>query len=645
MSEKLSPQNNNEQNDHEKNGRAENVSKVIAKHQKKLESVTSSEERAALEKRIEDLKGNLDYDNDPESYGNRNPVVYTESVDSASSETTGDVEPTSDTEMAPLTPAERKYELMKSDSAQLAFLEGGNEAYVAFLEQGFQEINDSYSKELVIPSREETEDNVPTDEKINAETDANGKPVEHQFEWSRQGASTDPSKELVHVPKSKELVPIKKAELVPVKNFEVPAELQEALDAASEEYARLTARDRKSYLVGRYTKEPKSITGKILRAIPGVRKMTGAVIDKMNGSQEAEINDARIAYEEAVAKIQEAFGQYGAEQNIDAKDLEIYKAMVAGGEDLKLEGRIIDQRHNQSKDAGKFVDWWVSQEGKMGMLKKAGVVIGAGAVAGGVAALAAPLWVSAAAGGAVGGFIANRITKRRANAHVYSRDSEGKINRDADGKKIKLEQTIAETQAEEDAMKKAEAVNAYGTALKAGERDDSFAASELTDLTENRSDEEAFNNRSRMRKAVALGAAAGKLGGFASEALQNIDFGGGDAPKPKPADAPPTPEAPPAPEAPSLNGESFTVEAGSGYTKELMQFAQANGHNLSPSQAFQLHEHLMSKFGADYINIKAPGGDIYNQAGDIRLSSPGNAEWVKGVTAASQQWMAGKGLW
>lgn len=121
----------------------------------------------------------------------------------------------------------------------------------------------------------------------------------------------------------------------------------------------------------------------------------------------------------------------------------------------------------------------------------------------------------------------------------------------------------------------------------------------------------------------------------------------GDTPAPEvpPTPKPEVPPTPPAPEVPTFNGEHFTVEAGSGYTKELMQFAQANGHNLSPSQAFQLHEHLMSKFGTDYINISGPGSDIYTQAGDVRLSSPGQAEWVSGVTAETQKWMAGKGLW
>ncbi|MGK2896110.1 MAG: hypothetical protein ACSLEY_00700 [Candidatus Saccharimonadales bacterium] len=86
-----------------------------------------------------------------------------------------------------------------------------------------------------------------------------------------------------------------------------------------------------------------------------------------------------------------------------------------------------------------------------------------------------------------------------------------------------------------------------------------------------------------------------------------------------------------------LLGQSFTVEPGHGYTHELMDFASVNHHDLSPEKAFELHTHLVDKFGPDYIDINGSGSDIYTQGGDIRLADVGKAQFSDNVAAEIQK--------
>lgn len=659
MSEKLPPQRPEQEQtpNHEKERLADRIPAIISKYEKKLAEAASEVEADKYRKKIEDLKNTLDRNSESPDTILTTPGRTTYNLD-PQIETTEHIEHTDtaedydDTaEKANLTPAERKYNLMQSDEAQAAFMEGGDEAYIKFIEEGFKAVDESYSQELVPISKELQTQYV-------AETDAYGNPVQHQLEWSRNGAPV--STELVPVPKSKELVPIEKSkELVPVNNFELPAEYAERIRAAANEYALATAKDRhSSFFVGRYSKDPQSAVGRLLHKIPGFGKIRGFAVDQMdkigagdNKNHTEKMDQVRQNYEMQIALAKEALEKMYANTDIDPTKMLLAKAQIDGMSDVILENLITEHRHNESSDTNWLTEWWVSQDNaKFGKLKKAGAIIGVGAAAGAVGTLAAPVFgalsLGAAAGGLSGVIVANSVGKSRANAKGYVTHDDGKFVRDTNGKKVKHEKTIAERQAEEDIQLKKATHDTYVEEVTAGERTDEFLTSWNTEDVEARTTSEVKRNRDRIKRAKALGGIAGGLTGLGISSLVRADFDSAptDAPAPKSPDAPAAPA--PAPEAPHLNGEQFVVERGSGYTKELMQFAQANGHNLSPSQSFQLHEYLMSKFGPDYINIQGTGGhDIYSQAGDVRLSSPGNAEWVKGVTAEAQKWMAGRGLW
>lgn len=74
--------------------------------------------------------------------------------------------------------------------------------------------------------------------------------------------------------------------------------------------------------------------------------------------------------------------------------------------------------------------------------------------------------------------------------------------------------------------------------------------------------------------------------------------------------------------------ESFAVEDGHGYTHELIQAAKANGIDLSPEQAWELHKDLVNNFGTDYIDLgDHSGADVY---------SMGSSDFDTGISAPSQ---------
>ena len=53
-----------------------------------------------------------------------------------------------------------------------------------------------------------------------------------------------------------------------------------------------------------------------------------------------------------------------------------------------------------------------------------------------------------------------------------------------------------------------------------------------------------------------------------------------------------------------VEGHNFYVQDGSGYSQELIDFANANGQTLTPDQSMELHQHLVDKFGPDYIKAR-----------------------------------------
>ena len=514
--------------------------------------------------------------------------------------------------------AQKKYSVMRSQEAQDAFMNGGELAYISYIENAFKELDNKggdsveedktpgtelelYNGDTAAQPESEPGTELAVPEPARTELEPAATPVE---ELEPAEADTEDDEEWEESPEAAEL-----------------RELNEKLDEASNRYAELTARDRQSYR-GRYTRDPRSNTGKILRFIPGMKKF----VEKINTKQGGEIDDARVLYEQAMASMLDHTAKQMEINGTSEKKILEMRAICALGREAQFQDKVAEYRSSEeySKKAGRLTNWWVKQEGFKGKLKKGAAVLALGAAVGATGGLILPGAVAAFGGGVAGAYMAHQITKRRANAKV-------------DG-----EMTLAQKQAEEDKEKMSWMVNQYRNDVKAGGEREALDHSRFTGITEERSDQEAFENRSRVRKAFA----AAKLGGIATGPLMDsfnmFESKASAMPEPVAPEAP-APEVP-APE-PALNGENFTVESGSGYVNEIQQFAGANGHNLSPSQANELHQHLMSKFGADYIDINGGGNDIYTQGGDVRLSAPGSAQWSNGVPNEIKSWMTGRGLW
>jgi uncharacterized coiled-coil protein SlyX len=406
---------------------------------------------------------------------------------------------------------------------------------------------------------------------------------------------------------------------------EVYQEIEATIAEARDKYAELTAKNRNGY-VGHFLKDG-GLLSTLLKKIPGAERASEWINEKVD----RELNEARSAYEETVYDMQKQVIDGIVENFGDDLDTLKRARMIAGDiamqADVNFELKTTAARMERSGTTNKFINWWVQQDKLGGKLKKAGLIAGVGLAAGVVAGLGGLPLIGLGAGVAFGAGTGIAATHARANGIT----EKGGVN------------TLAEKQTMEDIAAK----SAY--AKQQLDSEDGFVrASGLTAITEQRTADEKAGNRYRVKSAVATGGAGAGLGkGIGSliregvnNAVTSAQEPQVEAPKGDPTTTPPA-EAP----ASELQGLSFDVQPGSGYTQELMEFAQANGHALTPDQSFELHQGLVNQFGADYIDINGGGNDVYLDSGDVRLTAPGSASWNNGVGQYIQQWMAARGLW
>ncbi|NCU29357.1 hypothetical protein EOM60_01960 [Candidatus Saccharibacteria bacterium] len=322
---------------------------------------------------------------------------------------------------------------------------------------------------------------------------------------------------------------------------------------------------------------------------------------------------------------------------------------MIGEEDALLEGEIVQGLCAKSAEATRLSNLWARQKGWGGRAKKAlavflaggavGVVAATGFVAAGVSALVATVGLGVAGGvtGLFGGLFGRRLNKRLPNSYTE------------DPKKNTSAKKVAQVQSEQNLVAKEDIRNAqvdeFIGHLDAGGVDRPKAIAKMVrqsiiDPTERFTTDSIRNNR-RRSIWIGLGAVAGyAVGVSATYAVHNCIL-----------NSPVAPEAsPPGGIAPQIQGNEFFVDSGHGYVHELTEFANLNGINLDPDQAWGLHSGLVNEFGPDYINIHGAGGnDIYREflgdgVVDYRLTMPGAATWENGVAEYSLNWMLQRGL-
>ena len=430
-------------------------------------------------------------------------------------------------------------------------------------------------------------------------------------------------------------------------------EIENELNEAKNEYARLTAKDRKSYIrSGR--------VARFLAKIPGLRRFT----EKRDQSIETE--EAKERYDAASKALieWELKSLESAGYDEDAKRQEIINVLV--DRDLEFENEVVEQRMQQSKKTNKFVNFWERSRGITKIISAGG----AGFITGAVLKTAQsmpyvggyfPGLVVKGAGAAAGAWMAGHVRKRRANAEVE----------DANGNLV----TLAEAQSNEDLNDKKTIIENIVNSADISKGSDSIDVGRISHATEQRTKSEVRGNKLRLATTAIKGFAGASVGEYIVGHTQSMMAGAdtnahhvvgntndaamnnSHSTAPSAESAPTTSVAEPtdtlsaaepmhSPDATGMvEGHNFYVQDGSGYSQELIDFANANGQTLTPDQSMELHQHLVDKFGPDYINIDGVTTDTYLDGNDIRLSAPGNASWENGVPDAVREWMMNNGLW
>ena len=430
-------------------------------------------------------------------------------------------------------------------------------------------------------------------------------------------------------------------------------EIENELNEAKNEYARLTAKDRKSYIrSGR--------VARFLAKIPGLRRFA----EKRDQSIETE--EAKERYDAASKALieWELKSLESAGYDEDAKRQEIINVLV--DRDLEFENEVVEQRMQQSKKTNKFVNFWERSRGITKIISAGG----AGFITGAVLKTAqsmpyvggyVPGLVVKGAGAVAGAWMAGHVRKRRANAEI----------KDANGNLV----TLAEAQSNEDFNNKKTIIENIVNSADISKGSDSIDVGRISHATEQRTKSEVRGNKLRLATTAIKGFAGASVGeyivGHAQSMMAGADtnahhvvgntndaaMNNSHSTAPSAESAPTTSAAEPtdtlsaaepmhSPDTTGMvEGHNFYVQDGSGYSQELIDSANANGQTLTPDQSMELHQHLVDKFGPDYINIDGVTTDTYLDGNDIRLSAPGNASWENGVPDAVREWMMNNGLW
>ena len=430
-------------------------------------------------------------------------------------------------------------------------------------------------------------------------------------------------------------------------------EIENELNEAKNEYARLTAKDRKSYIrSGR--------VARFLAKIPGLRRFA----EKRDQSIETE--EAKERYDAASKALieWELKSLESAGYDEDAKRQEIINVLV--DRDLEFENEVVEQRMQQSKKTNKFVNFWARSRGATKIISAGGVGFITGAVLKTAQSIPYvggyfPGLVVKGAGAVAGAWMAGHVRKRRANAEV----------KDANGNLV----TLAKDQSNKDLNYKKIIIENIVNSADISKGSDSIDVGRISHATEQRTKSEVRRNNLRLAALATkgfLGASAGEyIVGHAQSMMAGADtnahhvvgntndaaMNNSHSTAPSAESAPTTSAAEPtdtlsaaepmhSPDTTGMvEGHNFYVQDGSGYSQELIDFANANGQTLTPDQSMELHQHLVDKFGPDYINIDGVTTDTYLDGNDIRLSAPGNASWENGVPDAVREWMMNNGLW
>lgn len=393
-------------------------------------------------------------------------------------------------------------------------------------------------------------------------------------------------------------------------------------------YAELTAGDRLNVL-GRFLKAD-TLVSKVVRKIPG----TEWLIDKINNTSHAQnVEQARAEYENAVRELEKLAVNSADTEGMTIEEIQRARVRAQVQEELALTQQIHDIQMKSGRERNKFTDWWVRHNGIGGKIMKAGVVVGASLLTGGIAGgIAAGVFGAAAAAGIAGSVvgagtgasIAKHVSDRRARSFTEKGGNVTVAAHEMDRDRSQLFQDL-DNGSEPDRGIQGEAV-ATAEVREPRRAIGPDWVRRATGVIEARTDEIVKNNRRRMKTAIGLGAAAG---GLAGNLVGNwVDSWTGADPGP-PQDEPKVPDQPKDPEpTPDLKGQEFFVEPGHGPIHEVEEALQANGINVPRARAEEIYNQLFKEFGD---KMTQAGPEYHGPSGDLRFGNSEMYEWGKGV--------------
>lgn len=354
------------------------------------------------------------------------------------------------------------------------------------------------------------------------------------------------------------------------------------------------------------------------------------------------VKDAREQYEidlaetyrimkEALAITGEGEAVYNAQAITQERTLaeryREHRLVATGNYTFDEQGKLTDvKRGFIGRQMNKFYNWYgsVNAGGKWyskGGLKKAGILGGVTAVAGGAAGLAAGAILAPVGGfvvaGVGAGVLVNRITKAYMATHI------NKKSHDINDQHAQLQ---------------------YNELMSDYENDTETDRS-MADLIDDQAKREVGRNRKRAALtvgAMALSAAAGGvLGGLVHDHVLDRDTAHAAAPatETQPDDGGKLPVVTPG----EIAGfqTAVNVEAGHGYAHEISDLFAQKGIHLSPAQSYEAYQHLEQKF---------PGGNFftdntsYAMGGDYGIGRSGSSHWNDAVVRELDAWSKARHL-
>lgn len=345
---------------------------------------------------------------------------------------------------------------------------------------------------------------------------------------------------------------------------EIPEELAKELEKSAGDYAHLTAKARKGYL-GQLLQN-----SKYLVKIPLFR----SAADKLNEWSDKKLDASRDEYQRSLESVQQAIqAQYEAQYDESERGEEYDTELRYAKQSLLLQSHadlqevITSERESQSGKSS-----WLSRKFTNGSPLKGKLAIAgtAGAVGIAIGLMGGGKWGGAAAGAAVGGAMGHHVNRRRAN--VKNEDGE----------------TLARQQASEDE-------NSLSSVFleKYESEGDDASIEDLIKSVQQRTADERQGNRSRLKSAMGIGAAAGGLSAGITEALSSTV--GAETLVTEPQVEAPVEEVVPTPAAEVLQADptignydypwnwaadTFGAEGASDTLKQLSELAAQDGHSI-----------------------------------------------------------------